>query len=932
MVTFTPTVEIFVDSAWLDITRLDDHTKVVGPVQIVRGRSDEEASVTPTQVTFQYQDDNATLDWENPASTYYRKIGVGTPLRVKMDGTVRALVEITSVEPQWDELNDLVMVSMTASGPLRRLDDSGRALQSPAFRSIMNPGYDSVRVAYIPLEEDSDQSANLTGTYFSSVYVPDRDRILSFSIDGAADFDLGATASTAAKSLGQFGSFDTFLTLDIDSTAFTTEHFVGALVRFPDAGLLNEAIIYRFYFTGGNVDFVDLVHTTGYVLSLRAYANTFSGPTLLDTLATGNFTAYLSESEPFLIVTFEQSGADVSVRIRTTTGSGSVVGITDTLAGKTIGTMWRIIVATGSGCADMGFGQFVVANDINAFENFTDDQDTSSSYAVTGALAYDSETAGNRLSRLAEEEDVAFVGTGLDSAFRMGTQGADKLVDLMQECQDVDLGILFEDRTTFALAYQTRAGLHNKLPSATLTYQHLSPGFRPVGDDLRLTNDVTFTYEEWFTGRYAIPDDDWFHWSTQDPPDGAGVRPKDFSANVYGVFGPNGHPAWHAHIGSWREKRFPSVAYELARDVFTSDDRTNVKAVDVGSIIYQGTSGSPAWVPSNQVRLLVQGYTETLSKFEHTIVFNTTPADIYEVEVVDATTVLANVIDADDTSVKLAITDNSPPWSTTDEPYYIQIAGDAMTVTTITTDTPAYIATGAASHGDNASLVPALPAGITPDVGQLLVILANGRGNNVPTPQLPSGWTSIFSSGEMQLFGRYYKTGDAAPTVTFVGGNPGDTTSAQMAAFSGLSMNLDVNVPGNYANGYVVQSNGSTVNIAYPAYLNRRTNSAMLILGSRRDDWTSVATIAGTTEVGDTSSTSGGDAGIVWDFYNPGTPTTVAAGSFVVTGGGAADTKGAVVGLRPLQTATVTRNINGVATSHTIGSAVHVWRPGVNGL
>jgi hypothetical protein len=392
--------------------------------------------------------------------------------------------------------------------------------------------------------------------------------------------------------------------------------------------------------------------------------------------------------------------------------------------------------------------------------------------------------------------------------------------------------------------------------------------------------------------------------------------------------------AWHAHLGAWREQRFSSVTVDLARDAFSGDATltAQARAVDIGDMIAPRTAGAPRWVPPDEVRLLAQGYRETFAQFQHEFVFNTTPADPYEVEVTDTGgSSIVVAVDDNDTSLKLA-TSLGPEWSTADEPYYIQVDGDAMKVTAIIIDTPAFIAAGVVDHDVNASLTPALPAGITPDVGQLLLCFAAIRNSGTGIPDTPTGWSrlNVFPvNANAQVFAKYYVTGDAAPTITFTGGAANADTSAQTAAFSGLSKEHAGGTKAIPAGD--ASSNSSAQNIAYPALEVFRDGGVKIYFGWKQDDWTSVATV-GDAEIGEPDTTTGDDQGIVWDYDIYTTASDISAGSFTVTGGASAVSRGGVVALRPLQTATVERDINNAAASHTAGAEVLAWRLGVNGL
>lgn len=203
-----------------------------------------------------------------------------------------------------------------------------------------------------------------------------------------------------------------------------------------------------------------------------------------------------------------------------------------------------------------------------------------------------------------------------------------------------------------------------------------------------------------------------------------------------------------------------------------------------------------------------------------------------------------------------------------------------------------YVGVGAAVHGDNASLVPPLPGGIA--AGDLLLVFASIRNTAafVNSVSAPGGWTLLGNVNDhVRLYGQYWDGVFAAPTVAFAGGAAGDSTSAQMAAFRGTSVQLD--------GVLATLTNGSAANIAYPGFTPTRNGGVVIVGGWKQDDWTSVATLAGMTEIGEPSTLTGNDQGMVWDYVIQTTATAVTSGSFVVTGGVSAVSKGFVLSLRP---------------------------------
>jgi hypothetical protein len=108
----------------------------------------------------------------------------------------------------------------------------------------------------------------------------------------------------------------------------------------------------------------------------------------------------------------------------------------------------------------------------------------------------------------------------------------------------------------------------------------------------------------------------------------------------------------------------------------------------------------------------------------------------------------------------------------------------------------------------------------------------------------------------------------------------------------------------------------------------------VLVLGWKQDDWTSVATLSGLTEIGDVPSTDGNDQGLIWDYVIQTNPALVDLGSFVVTGGASAISKSAVVAfVGGFQTMTVSaRSVNGVVKSHASNTLLAVDNPIVMAL
>ncbi len=198
-----------------------------------------------------------------------------------------------------------------------------------------------------------------------------------------------------------------------------------------------------------------------------------------------------------------------------------------------------------------------------------------------------------------------------------------------------------------------------------------------------------------------------------------------------------------------------------------------------------------------------------------------------------------------------------------------------------------YVGAGAPAAADNATVTPALPAGLAED--DLMVAVATIR-NSSGVVATPAVWVPLLADGHVLVVGRHYVTGDAAPAFTFTGGSAGDTTQGVVFALRTATMYL--------RNGPLASSNASAANVAIPAaYTPGRDGCVNLAIAWKQAAWTSVAALTGMTEALDAPSTTGSDSSIAVDYRIDTTAAAMPAGPFVVTGGAAAISKGYTLSL-----------------------------------
>lgn len=213
-----------------------------------------------------------------------------------------------------------------------------------------------------------------------------------------------------------------------------------------------------------------------------------------------------------------------------------------------------------------------------------------------------------------------------------------------------------------------------------------------------------------------------------------------------------------------------------------------------------------------------------------------------------------------------------------------------------------YVGAGTPGTGNNASVATAFPAGI--QAGDLMLLFAAIRNSGTGSVTAPQGWYPILISGNAAVYGRIYEDGErtalagtfteVAPTVAFTSGAANATTLAQIIAFRGTDRLISRAVHASLA-----QLNGSAQNIDYPGLTITEDGCVVVVLGWKQDDWTSVAQNSGQIEAFETSSTTGDDAGIVADYVIQTAATNLTSGSFAVTGGASAISRGFSLALLP---------------------------------
>lgn len=477
------------------------------------------------------------------------------------------------------------------------------------------------------------------------------------------------------------------------------------------------------------------------------------------------------------------------------------------------------------------------------------------------------------------------------------------------------------------LAYRNRRSLYRQAASLALTYSagHIMPPFEPTDDDQATVNDVSVTREGASTARCEVTSGPL---STRIPPNGVGRYATSGTYNVVDDFAAADLAQWLAFLGTWDEQRYPKLAINLRR--FTTLI-TQAAATDIGDLIH--VTGLPSSLPPKAIDAIVQGYDETIDVNQWDISYNCTPAgpfqNVGKEGVARPDSLSSNIfstITTTQTAVDVQFAAGKARWINTARfpsqfPFGVGFGGETAQCTAID-DTISFVSAGTAAHASNATVVPGLPSGHA--LGDLLVVLSATRSSGLGVPTAPTGYVPLLPViGNVGLFGKVRGASESAPTCGFSGGGANMSFSAQMICLRGRFGD-----PTQVLVGGSSTLNASAQDIAYPAAHIGMHGCLILHIGWKQDDWTSVATLSGATEIGDLPTALGDDQGLVWDYRIQTTASDLPSGSFTVTGGASAVSRGIVLALHcDLQRFTLSRSTNGIVKGHAAGTQIRLADP-----
>ncbi|GAA2929891.1 LamG-like jellyroll fold domain-containing protein [Streptomyces enissocaesilis] len=234
-------------------------------------------------------------------------------------------------------------------------------------------------------------------------------------------------------------------------------------------------------------------------------------------------------------------------------------------------------------------------------------------HRTAGTTGFEGETADARIARLARYaglDSVTISGTTHDPVASQGPAGTGALAR-MREVEVTESAKLFARRDWYGLAYQSRDVRYNPDPlgeAFTIAYADLdTSGVEVTDDDQKLVNTVDASRPGGATQRVAAPESV------------ATFGPYERSLDLLKTSDNSVLDAAY-----WLVSRYANLEPELREvpvDAATLPTYLDILDADISS--YFSVTAMPSQAPAPELRVTVEGYTETLSDVEHHIQFRT---------------------------------------------------------------------------------------------------------------------------------------------------------------------------------------------------------------------------------------------------------------------------------------------------------------------
>ncbi|MFD8687860.1 LamG-like jellyroll fold domain-containing protein [Streptomyces sp. NPDC059651] len=241
--------------------------------------------------------------------------------------------------------------------------------------------------------------------------------------------------------------------------------------------------------------------------------------------------------------------------------------------------------------------------------------------AMTGFSGEGSDWRMERLAQYAGVDSVTLLGSTFDPVASQGPAGT-SVVARMREVETTESGKLYAERDYYGLAYQSRDLRYNPSPSAetfAISYADVEPGIQLSDDDQKLCNRVEASRP---------------NGATQVVSNTASVDTFGLYEQQLNVLKTSDNSV--ADAASWLVSRYADPAPELREvpiEAATMSEFLDILDADISN--YFTVYDLPAQSSAPEMRVTIEGYTETIKEKSHLIQYRTSASSRDSVWILD---------------------------------------------------------------------------------------------------------------------------------------------------------------------------------------------------------------------------------------------------------------------------------------------------------
>lgn len=615
-------------SSWV-FTEVTTDVRAANGIYLKHGASDEAAGTQPAQCRFTLAnpDGRYSLGGRSP---YWPNVRQGVPVQVSADlgsgfsaqftGYVDGFTPGYSTVPLRTSGGTIVrgdaIVTVSASGALRRLGQGNPPVLSPLYRAISNA---SGLVAYWPCEDEKN-STNFASALPGQPPMEYVQRLHAGSNPNAAPAKPRPAASdlfTCSLPLPLISDSEWYgNVLPYTVTANLQCHF---LLSVPASGTLTGCNLIGIV-TGGDPYFWELGYGTGGTINIRAW-RTYAPYLVEDRVVSFNIDGKLCQFG----LTLTQSGGNVNYQLDLYE-VGATTGFTynNTVTSATLGMASRVQTSTNGGNFDVAMGHInlrTAAWNLAEHMNFVN--------------AWSGDQVGQRFLRVTGDALLGY--TQLDGSVPydnitdyMGPQRAGTIVQLLRDCETCDTGTLWDGETP-GVTYTTKRYRESRAPALTLDAARgeIALPFQPAHDDAYRVNRAVASRREGASASYI----------DNTGPLGANIVGRYDDSRTVDCRDDTALPqyaSWMVFQGTVEGYRYPRLSLDLRAHPELLDEWLALSIGDRIDVV--NLSAIHPSAPVETLSLTVEGYEQTITPRSWTVTLNTSLARRWQVGQFTATT------------------------------------------------------------------------------------------------------------------------------------------------------------------------------------------------------------------------------------------------------------------------------------------------------